>query len=260
MSDNTNKIDDKLDEFKRLNEKFYELFGRLNENKSLFNNVKAVEFFGNKIFEQYKTEYEILKVRFEEIEKPELYRERVKREILVPRRRFIFFRNRARKLIDNEIVTEFNKYFNDREKALEKQIKALERLSKVLEEADSAEHRTTAFDEPSEELEKQFELNLNDVEPEKGANDGAQLSTIGEPKESANSTDQSGAEPSEGENVQTEGEPKKKRKREKRQSVELKTTEQDSDNSNDGQLPGQLSIVELNQKDKPISGNTDKPE
>lgn len=132
-------MSEKLDELKKLNEKFYELFGRLYKNKTLLNNAKAYEYFGAKLFEQYKLDYELLRIKFEEIEKPELYRENVKHNGLVPRRRFIFFRNRAQKLIDNEVIYELEKYFKQREDELKRNNEALERLNAALEKVDAVD-------------------------------------------------------------------------------------------------------------------------
>ena len=47
---------EKLDELRQLNEKFYEMFGRLYKNRKLLDNTKTVEFFGKQLFEQYKAE------------------------------------------------------------------------------------------------------------------------------------------------------------------------------------------------------------
>lgn len=132
-------MSEKLDELKKLNEKFYELFGRLYKNKTLLNNAKAYEYFGAKLFEQYKVDYELLRIKFEETEKPELYRENVKHNGLVPRRRFIFFRNRAQKLIDNEVIYELEKYFKQREEELRRNTEALERLNAALEKVDAVD-------------------------------------------------------------------------------------------------------------------------
>ncbi len=167
-------MSEKLKELEELNEKFYKLFGRLHENKSLFNNAKAVEYFGDKIFEQYKIEYENLRIRFEEIEKPELYREQVKRGLLVPRNRFLLFRNRAKKLIDGEAAAELSKYFDDREKALKRQLEALEKLAKALENADSAD-RPTVFGESPDEEQKTIAPDLNTSELNASANSNAEI-------------------------------------------------------------------------------------
>lgn len=143
-------MSEKLDELRALNEKFYDLYGRLYENEPLFlGDKKAVDRFKSNLFEQYEAEYRVLKIKFETIEKPALYDAEVRHDILVPRNRFIFFRNRARKLIDNEVFCELDGYFARREKELEKQQEALERLIKALDRADNGDQCTTAFEEPT---------------------------------------------------------------------------------------------------------------
>lgn len=146
-------MQEKLDELKNLNDKFYKMFGELFRNRKLLDNAETYKYFGKKLFEQYKVEYEVLQTKFETIEKPALYEAQVRHDILVPRKRFIFFRNRAQKLIDDKVICELDKYFAEREKELEKQQAALERL---LEALDSADQRSMAFDEPKvkDELEE----------------------------------------------------------------------------------------------------------
>lgn len=231
---------EKIEELKKLNEKFYELFGRLHENHQLLNSVKAYEFLGAKIFEQYKAEYELLRIRFESEEKPELYREQVKRNILVPRNRFIFFRNRARKLIYREVMLQLDKYFREREEVLERQTKALELLEKVLNDADRADRSPTVFDEPSEVAEQ------NDVADN---SDGVR-------SEQTEKADKNDAIRSDG-NGQTVGQ-KPKRTRKKR-TAEPRAQEQNTD-PQQAQLQGQVSIEELGESAAPKPGNEDKPE
>lgn len=127
-------MSNKIDELNKLNEQFYKLFGRLYENRKLLTNAKALEFFGAKLFEQYKAEYELLKVKFETDELPELHRAYTKHGILVPRKRFVFFRNRSQKLIEGEVFNELEKYFIEREAQLKKQTEALKRLEEALDQ------------------------------------------------------------------------------------------------------------------------------
>ena len=138
-------MQEKLDELKNLNDKFYKMFGELFRNRKLLDNAETYKYFGKKLFEQYKVEYEVLQTKFETIEKPALYEAQVRHDMLVPRKRFIFFRNRAQKLIDDKVICELDKYFAEREEELRKKEEALERL---LEALDSVGSRTTAFDEP----------------------------------------------------------------------------------------------------------------
>lgn len=161
-------MSEKLTELRALNEKFYDLYGRLHENEELFmGDKKALDRFKANLFEQYKVEYELLLIKFETIEKPALYEAEVRHDMLVPRKRFIFFRNRARKLIDNEVICELDRYFAEREEKLRKQEEALERL---LEALDSAEKQTSAFDEPlAEQDEPQGPDELEEGSPESAA-------------------------------------------------------------------------------------------
>lgn len=144
MGDN-NRFD-KLDDFKKLNTKFYEIYGDLFENRELIGTKAAYDYMALKIFEQYKTEYEYLKVTSETVEKPELYAAKVRHNELVPRRRFLFFRNRAMKLSDEELLIEFEKIHNERKEAILKDKEARLRLAEALEKSDDASQRPTVFD------------------------------------------------------------------------------------------------------------------
>ncbi|MDE7086841.1 MAG: hypothetical protein K2O67_01480 [Clostridia bacterium] len=174
----------KLDELKKLLNKFYELYGNLFKNRKLLDNNKTYQYFGARIFEQFQIEYQVLRIKFETIENPEIYAARVIHGLLVPRRRFGIFRNRAQKLIDRKVTQEIDKYFS-------KQIEALERLNKALDKADSAEHRPTIFDEPLDDWEEPE----NADETQAGASDGEQLSPTDKPKDSANNTNEIRSEP-----------------------------------------------------------------
>lgn len=132
---------DKLGELKKLNAKFYELFGELFENREIIPNKGTYEYMAAKLFEQYKTEYEVLKVKTETEEKPALYNAKLRRSQLVPRRRFFLFRNRAQKLIDEEVTTELEKLFREYKSKIDMLIEALDN-------ADDATQRSTVFDVP----------------------------------------------------------------------------------------------------------------
>ncbi len=141
---------EKLDELRQLNEKFYEMFGRLYKNRKLLDNTKTVEFFGKQLFEQYKAEYEALKYKYEIDELPELETVKQRHSELVPRYRrpwyFLFLirrPNRALKNIERAIYCEIEAHFRKKEAALE-------RLEAALDKKDSADKQTTAFDKPKE--------------------------------------------------------------------------------------------------------------
>ena len=132
---------DKLGELKKLNAKFYELFGELFESREIIPNKAIYEYLTAKLFEQYKAEYEVLKVKTETEEKPALYNAKLRHSQLVPRRRFLFFRNRAQKLIDEEVTTELEKLFREYKAKIDMLIEALDK-------ADDASQRSTVFDVP----------------------------------------------------------------------------------------------------------------
>jgi len=141
---------EKLDELKALNEKFYELYGRLFKNRKLLDNAKTVEYFGKQLFEQYKAEYEALKYKYEIIELPELEKEKQRYDEIVPRTYrpwyFLFLirrRNRALKNLEREVYCEIEKYFRGKEEALA-------RLEAALDKTDNADCSPSALDEPKE--------------------------------------------------------------------------------------------------------------
>ncbi len=127
---------DKLDELKKLNEKFYELYGRLHENEELLGDAAQLKLFRQNLFEQYKAEYNLFKIKYETAEGPALYEAQVRHDILIPRRNCLIFRNRARKLIDGEIKCEQEEFFAKREKKLKDSKAALGLLKAKLDKAD----------------------------------------------------------------------------------------------------------------------------
>ena len=78
----------------------------------------------------------------------------------MPRRRFFLFRNRAQKLIDEEVTTELEQLFREYKSKIEMLIDALD-------SADDASQRPTAFDVPEhgQEKKEQPENTANTVEP-----------------------------------------------------------------------------------------------
>lgn len=158
---------EKLDELRQLNEKFYEMFGRLYKNRKLLDNSKTVEFFGKQLFEQYKAEYEALKYKYEIEELPELEIFKLRHSELVPHtyRPWYFLwlfkrRNRALKNIERAIYCEIEAHFRKKEAALE-------RLEAALDKNDNAEHRAMIFDEPPEEADEQTPTVPKTQPPEK---------------------------------------------------------------------------------------------
>ncbi len=143
-------MEEKLKDLRELNEKFFDMFGRLFRNRKLLDSEKTFKYFGERLFEQYKAEYEALKYKHELKELPELEKVKQLHKEIVPRSwrpwYFLFLvhrRNRALKNIEREAFIEIEQLFRSKEAALE-------RLEAALDNADGAEQRTTAFDEPKE--------------------------------------------------------------------------------------------------------------
>ncbi len=148
-------MEEKLNELRELNEKFYDMFGRLFRNRKLLDSEKTFKYFGERLFEQYKAEYEALRYKYELKELPEIEKIKQLHRELVPRESrpwyFLFLfrnRNRALKNIEREALIEIEQIFRRKEAALE-------RLEEALEKADTAEQRTTALDEPQSQEEQE---------------------------------------------------------------------------------------------------------
>lgn len=137
---------DKLKELDELHKRFYALYGELHNNGELLGDAKTYKIFAQNLLKQYETEYELLNTRFETDENPELYRARLRHAVLSPRNRFIFFRNRAKKQIDDEVLTELEEYFVNCADALNKRTAALNRLIEALDNSG----QDSVFDEPTE--------------------------------------------------------------------------------------------------------------
>ncbi|MFR1632457.1 MAG: hypothetical protein ACLSU0_04760 [Oscillospiraceae bacterium] len=106
-----------IKELGELNEKFYQLYGRLHKNKSLLAiKPEQIQYMATALFNQYKAEYKLLSMRAEIRERRALYDTELRHYILVPRKRFIFFRNRAMKQLDTEIIDKLEAWFEQREK------------------------------------------------------------------------------------------------------------------------------------------------
>ena len=107
-----------IKELGELNEKFYQLYGRLHKNKSLLAiKPEQIQYMATALFNQYKAEYKLLAMRAGIREQRELYDAELRHEVLVPRKRFFLFRNRAMKLLDVEILDELEAWFEQREQS-----------------------------------------------------------------------------------------------------------------------------------------------
>ena len=106
-----------IKELGELNKKFYQLYGRLHKNKSLLAiKPEQIQYMATALFNQYKAEYKLLSMRAEIRERRALYDTELRHYILVPRKRFIFFRNRAMKQLDIEIIDKLDAWFEQRKK------------------------------------------------------------------------------------------------------------------------------------------------
>lgn len=106
-----------IKELGELNEKFYELYGRLHKNRSLLAiKPEQIQYMATALFNQYKAEYRLLLLRAEIRERRDLYDAELRHYMLVPRKRFFFFRNRAMKQLDSEIIAKLDEWFEKRER------------------------------------------------------------------------------------------------------------------------------------------------
>ena len=156
-----------IEELGELNAKFYKLFGEFFENaQNMPSEPKGIIL--KHLLEQYKAEYERLRLSKEIEELNELHEIEVKHSELVPRKRFFFFSNRSMKQLENEVGSTIDRYFKIRENVLAE----LKAMFDELEVQESAEHRTTAFDEPcSEENETDVltaQMSVEELEREDG--------------------------------------------------------------------------------------------
>ncbi len=146
-----------IDEIKELNETLYKAFGKLKENSDNINDTAHKKSVADKIMELYELDYKLIYGKFEAEEKhaAELDIERTARKCELERRKkeltpkvrrpwyFLFlipFKNRAEQLTGREAGANADKFLNAKERAVEK-------LEKILEDADNAEI-SEAFDEP----------------------------------------------------------------------------------------------------------------
>ncbi len=72
-----------LDELKKLNERIYELYGRLYENEELLTK-KQTDYIADKLFEAYKQEYGVLALNAEPDTAGEAFAAKERRRLLVP--------------------------------------------------------------------------------------------------------------------------------------------------------------------------------
>lgn len=109
-----------LDELKKLNERIYELYGRLYENEELLTK-KQTDYIADKLFEAYKQEYGVLALNAEPETAGEAFAAKERRRLLVPyvpkwlARIFLRKRtNAAAKLILREVRDAAERVFAER--------------------------------------------------------------------------------------------------------------------------------------------------
>ncbi len=99
-----------MEDIKKLNITFYELYGELFRNTKLLNK-KQLDFMSSKLLEQYKVEFEKIAVVKAISDKSELYEFYLNYRHKVPKR-FLFFKNKIAKLLSKAVRREVEDYFN----------------------------------------------------------------------------------------------------------------------------------------------------
>lgn len=105
-----------IEELGDLNMRFYQLYGDLRENYELLT-PKQIDFMSDVLYDQYKSEYERLRLQNEINEKNALYNIRYRHSALVPKKKFFVFKNRAMRQSNSELSKEINAIFAQREQA-----------------------------------------------------------------------------------------------------------------------------------------------
>ncbi len=111
-----------LKELKDFNENFFELYARLNQYKKFIASEEQFRFMADKIFEQYKTQYELFRLKHELDNQRNLYSARLKCSALIParHRHWLLWKrdNRAAQLLSEEIRQEVEAFFAKEEEAI----------------------------------------------------------------------------------------------------------------------------------------------
>ena len=151
-----------LEDLEALNERIYELYGRLYENGELLTK-KQSDYIADRLFEQYKKEYEILKLNTEPDRATAQYRAEERGELLTPRspcwfkRLFGQRKNKAAELIEREEQKTAEEGFAARESLLDSQAdepneeQAAEGAGTPSESAAGPIEQGSKAEEPSEE-------------------------------------------------------------------------------------------------------------
>ena len=151
-----------LEDLEALNERIYELYGRLYENGELLTK-KQSDYIADGLFEQYKKEYEILKLNTDPDRVAAKYRAKERGELLTPRspcwfkRLFGQRKNKAAELIEREEQKTAEEGFAARESLLDSQAdepneeQAAEGAGTPSESAAGPIEQGSQTEEPSEE-------------------------------------------------------------------------------------------------------------
>lgn len=104
------------EDWKDLNEAYYELYGRLFENMELVDE-KFYALVSKKLLESYEEERALLERKNSIAYKQDLFETKVRCGRKIPRT-FLWWRNRAAKTTLKELAQELGVYFAERDKAL----------------------------------------------------------------------------------------------------------------------------------------------
>ena len=136
-----------LDELKKLNERIYELYGRLYENEELLTK-KQTDYIADKLFEAYKQEYGVLALNAEPETASEAFAAKERRRLLVPyvpkwlARIFLRKRtNAAAKLILREVREAAERAFAERTAKLDAALAEEEEAEQPEDAAEQAEEQ-----------------------------------------------------------------------------------------------------------------------
>jgi hypothetical protein len=103
-----------IDELDKLNSQFYRLYGDLHGNKEFLTEEQAI-YIGKALFDAYKSEYELLKIRDEITKRSEMYNLNLEYVGKVPKRRLWLFPNRAAKIAEEAAERELEEYFAEKQ-------------------------------------------------------------------------------------------------------------------------------------------------
>ena len=146
-----------LDELKKLNERIYELYGRLYENEELLTK-KQTDYIADKLFEAYKQEYGVLALNAEPDMAGEAFAAKERRRLLVPyvpkwlARIFLRKRtNAAAKLILREVREAAERAFAERTAKLDAASAEEEEAEQPEDAAEQTEEQPAALQAVAEQ-------------------------------------------------------------------------------------------------------------